>query len=141
MMIINDTYTLYALLVSNAFLLGAAAIAVLRLQNLVRNSKSFRNSSTGAAIQDENIDSEKITEIVNRRFSSLLKIVDERSERNRAVHSRKSGDLPYENAVRMAKHGASIDDLTRSCGLSKGEAQLIMRVHASANHTPASTIN
>ena len=40
--------------------------------------------------------------------------------------------LPYENAVRMARHGASIDDLTRTCGLSANEARLLMRVHGGA---------
>jgi len=37
--------------------------------------------------------------------------------------------LPIENAVRMAKHGASIEDLMRSCGLNIGEAQLMRKLH------------
>ena len=40
--------------------------------------------------------------------------------------------LPLDNAVRMARNGASVDDLTRSCGLNVGEAQLIRTMHAHA---------
>jgi hypothetical protein len=29
----------------------------------------------------------------------------------------------------MARHGASIDDLIRSCGLNIGEAQLMRKLH------------
>ena len=141
MMTINDTYMLYALLVSNAFLLGAATIAVLRLQNLVRDSESFWNSPTGAAIQRKNNSSAQLTGIVDQRISSLQRVIDRLSERDRLAHSQKSGDLLFNNAVRMAKRGASLDDLTRSCGLSTGEARLMMRVHANANHTQTSTAN
>ena len=41
-------------------------------------------------------------------------------------------NLPIENAVRMARHGASIDDLVRSCGLNIGEAQLMQKLHGKA---------
>ena len=37
--------------------------------------------------------------------------------------------LPIENAVRMAKHGASIEELVRGCGLNIGEAQLMRKLH------------
>ncbi len=132
-MMIDDTYTLYALLVSNAFLIGAAAIAVLRLQRMVRDSKSFWNSPTGAAHQDTESPSAQLAGIVDQRIASMQRVVDGLSERHRAAISKKSGDLLFDNAVRMAKHGASIDDLTRNCGLRKDEAQLMMRVHAHAD--------
>ena len=132
MMIIDDTYTLYALLVSNAFLIGAAAIAVLRLQRMVRNSQSFWNSPTGATLQDTESPSAQLAGIVDQRIASMQRVVDGLTERHRTASSKKSGDLLFDNAVRMAKRGASIDDLTRNCGLRTGEAQLMMRVHAKA---------
>lgn len=138
MMIADDIYILDALLVSNAFLLGAAAIAILRLQNLVQNSESFWNSPTGAAIRDADRSSDPIAEKFDERIASLQRVIDELSDRDRAAHSQKSGDLPFETAVRMAKHGAGIDDLIRSCGLSKVQAQLMMRVHAGTDKTASS---
>ena len=37
--------------------------------------------------------------------------------------------VPIENAVSMARQGASIDELKRNCGLSLGEARLISKLH------------
>ena len=37
--------------------------------------------------------------------------------------------LPIDNAIRMAKQGASVADLTRSCGLNLGEAELMKKLH------------
>ncbi|MBT8085201.1 MAG: DUF2802 domain-containing protein [Woeseia sp.] len=39
-------------------------------------------------------------------------------------------ELPVEYAVRMARSGATVDDLVRGCGLNIGEAQLLLRMHA-----------
>lgn len=139
MMIIDDIYMLYILLVSNAFLLGAAAIAVLRLESLIGKSRSFWNSPTGASIQDEA--NNQITEIVDQRFASLNRLINELSGKTGVSNPQKSGELPFGNAVRMAKRGASIDDLTRNCGLHKGEAQLMARVHANANQFSAPGAN
>jgi hypothetical protein len=40
--------------------------------------------------------------------------------------------VPLENALRMAKNGASIEDLTRNCGLNIGEARLMQKLHGKA---------
>ena len=37
--------------------------------------------------------------------------------------------MPYNQAARLVGLGASIEDLTQSCGLSKAEAELIARLH------------
>ena len=38
----------------------------------------------------------------------------------------------YQSAIRLAREGASRDELITSCGLSRQEAELVLRVHASA---------
>lgn len=41
-------------------------------------------------------------------------------------------DLPvggYNSAIRMIRHGATIDDLVEKCGVSKSEAQLLYAIH------------
>ena len=40
--------------------------------------------------------------------------------------------VPMGNALRMAKQGATIDDLTKNCGLSIGEARLMQKLHGKA---------
>ncbi|MBA6419285.1 DUF2802 domain-containing protein [Pseudomonas neustonica] len=37
--------------------------------------------------------------------------------------------LPYSQAARLVGMGASIEDLTQSCGLSKSEAELFVKLH------------
>ncbi|MEH6565517.1 MAG: DUF2802 domain-containing protein [Halopseudomonas sp.] len=37
--------------------------------------------------------------------------------------------LPYNQAARLVGMGASIEDLTQSCGLSKAEAELFVKLH------------
>lgn len=38
--------------------------------------------------------------------------------------------LPYNQAARLVGLGASVEDLTQSCGLSKAEAELVSKLHA-----------
>ncbi|QIB52675.1 MULTISPECIES: DUF2802 domain-containing protein [Pseudomonas] len=38
--------------------------------------------------------------------------------------------MPYNQAARLVGLGASIEDVTQSCGLSKAEAELVARLHA-----------
>lgn len=42
----------------------------------------------------------------------------------------------YEVAARLARGGATVDELIRSCGLSRNEAQLVMRLHGKQEPTP-----
>ena len=38
--------------------------------------------------------------------------------------------LPYNQAARLVSMGASIEDVTQSCGLSKAEAELVAKLHS-----------
>lgn len=38
--------------------------------------------------------------------------------------------LPYNQAARLVSLGASVEDLTQSCGLSKAEAELVAKLHS-----------
>lgn len=45
-----------------------------------------------------------------------------------------NAEKPYEHAIRLVKTGSSVDDLTKSCGISLNEAKLIHKIHGkSAN--------
>jgi uncharacterized protein HemX len=37
---------------------------------------------------------------------------------------------PYQHAMRLASHGASREDLMNTCGLTRGEADLLLALHA-----------
>lgn len=128
-MTIDTTYTMYGLLISNALLLAAATIAVLRLQRMRDQYDAFWSSPTGKQLSERN-EENGISHQVEERIQSLQETVNDLVRTGAATQIQLRENLPIENAVRMAKHGASIDDLTRNCGLSASEAKLLMRVHS-----------
>lgn len=54
----------------------------------------------------------------------------------RAAPAASDAQPRYQTAIRLAREGASRDELITSCGLSRQEAELVLRVHAS-NPNPA----
>lgn len=131
MMTIIDSYSTYALLISNAMMLAAAALAIIRFQRQVNSASRFWDSPTGSALQAQN-DQSAINQETNERIALLQDAVKKFESIDGDSQSAPAEKLPFENAVRMARAGASLDDLIRTCGLSKGEAQLFMKVHARA---------
>jgi hypothetical protein len=45
------------------------------------------------------------------------------------IEVREPGSRPYRHAIMLVKRGASTEDLMASCGLSQGEAELIVTIH------------
>ncbi len=127
MMNIDTTYSLYALLISNALLVGAAGLAVMKFQRLVDKQKVFWSSPTGAALKEQT-EHDELLLAIDQRLSPLFEQI-ESMVREQGQEAGTQQILPIEHAVRMAKHGASLEDLMRNCGLSDTEARLLMRVH------------
>jgi hypothetical protein len=48
-----------------------------------------------------------------------------------------SGARGYEMAIRMARGGASIDEIVASCGTTRSEARLLRRLHCASGATAA----
>ena len=48
-----------------------------------------------------------------------------------------SGARGYEMAIRMARGGASIDEIVTSCGTTRSEARLLRRLHCAGGATAA----
>lgn len=47
------------------------------------------------------------------------------------IEQRDPSSLSFTQAARLVGLGASVDDLTQSCGLSKAEAELVAKLHQS----------
>lgn len=127
---VPDTTTLYLLLFSNAAMLAAACIAIVRFQKQCRRFEIFWNSPTGASLASRTPAADTLAnpQLENRvtELQNVVKTLVNTEQRERALVN---GSLPIENAVRMARYGASIDELIRSCGLNIGEAQLMQKLH------------
>lgn len=127
-MIIDEASLTTVLLIFTTLLLGAASLAMLRFQRLVRTLGIPGKGAGGEPAADQR-------EPVERRISALQKIVDDLARKEAAPPRTGRQDMPIENAVRMAKCGAGIEELTRSCGLKRGEAELLLRLHANREQT------
>jgi len=133
-------------LMANALLLGIALLVIIRFRREAKALLAFWQSPTGAVLVGEHAqsptqaacDQEPYVQSVMRLEHQMLLLrrdferlastrlapdarCEERSARSRA--------LPIENAVRMARLGASEEELTRTCGLSTGEARLMKKLH------------
>jgi Protein of unknown function (DUF2802) len=75
---------------------------------------------------------ERLTALETRldATSTLLARIDERSERH--AHLANGTPADYQVAIRLARGGASREELMSRCGLSVGEADLVRRLHHSA---------
>jgi hypothetical protein len=53
--------------------------------------------------------------------------------RHAAPATQRGGRSAYELAIRLANSGASIDEVCASCGMSRSEAELLVRLHRAGN--------
>ena len=133
---INETFVLTFLLAANLLLLLVVFTALQRIDARCRRLEEFKLSvlekpeTTPAAV-----DSSAYIDILRRleqRFAMVQRSVESVAADTVAESRPLTQSLPIENAVRMAQQGASVEDLTRSCGLNIGEARLMQKVHGRA---------
>lgn len=150
-----ETYYLYKLLLANGVLLAIACYAIVRFERRCKEIEAFWASPTGLALADtsdaETSDADTSDKESQNQLRQTQRLEQRVGELQRAVgvlalREKQAGEtteqpvernLPLENAVRMARNGASIEDLTRSCGLNIGEAQLMQKLHRQANSAAA----
>lgn len=139
MTMMNESYFLHLLLASNAVILAIACIALIRFDRRWKRIEDFWDSPTGAALSEPDTDNPCehtiATQKLEQRLGELqrtVKVMDMKVPQERPAPER---NLPIENAVRMARLGASVDDLTRNCGLNTGEARLMQKLHGQTAST------
>lgn len=54
------------------------------------------------------------------------------SERQNQTEMRAVGDRPYQQAIQLVQNGADAEELIRQCGLTRGEADLVVMMHGAA---------
>ena len=136
---------LRVLLALNVVLLGATAIALLRFREQAQRFERFWDSPAGVSLADVQSLALQRAEPpkpaanpdLERNVAELSGIVRSLVRKDQAVREPAQARLPIDNAVRMARHGASIEDLIRNCGLNIGEAQLMRKLHGNARAAAA----
>ena len=139
---IIDAYYAQMIMLANGVLLAIACYALVRFERRCRQIEAFWASPTGSAVADDQADEQMlITQRLEKRVGELqrsVKVIElKRGETDEKPVVPVERSLPIENAVRMARRGAGIDDLTRSCGLNIGEARLMQKLHGKARPAAA----
>ena len=128
---------IYLLLISNLLLVSAVGLAVVRFLRRCDEIERFWDSPTGNALSDGNATGVdlQLAKRLEKRVDDLHRVVTMMAANDSGKASLEKANahlatvLPLENAVRMAQQGASVEDLTRSCGLNIGEAKLMRKLH------------
>ncbi len=128
---ITVTLPLYLLLLANAALIVAAAFAVMRVERALRESADFWASPTGAALDgDRKAEPDRSNRALTIQIAAIQRSVEELARKAPVANTDRVVEMPtMDHAVRMARRGASAADLSRSCGLNAGEAELLQRLH------------
>ncbi len=123
---INNIWSLSGLAIVMLVCIGVALLAVWvkRLQQVQRQQESVFRSLKEIITR---IDLELQEERENHKLIEIqLKTI---RIRLRQLDLREPQAIPYNHAITMVKRGAAVHDLIAACGLSQGEAELIIAVH------------
>jgi len=92
------------------------AAAMQRIQQLEQELAALCSASVGAG------------EHVLRLEQQMQRII----ERQNGLEMRSVGDRPYNQASQLVNKGADIDELVDTCGLTRGEAELLIMMQRGA---------
>jgi hypothetical protein len=126
-----DLYNLveYAFPVANVCLLAAATMAMVRIQRVLAGKAIYSKLAAGSAIEARIAEIDEHCRVVSERLGEIQDQIESFSQLERLLVGPVSREFPMEHAARLAKGGASVDELTRNCGLNIGEARLVRRLH------------
>ncbi len=127
-MMITTTELMLILLAACAAIGLAALLVTLRLQAQVRSYKDILERVEQSIAQPAAPPDFPNTHALERKVSELHRVVETLARRS--VPAPVPADRSIGHAVRMARHGAAVEDLTRACGLKAAEAALLKRLHA-----------
>lgn len=119
----------YALPLANVCLLVAAIVVVFRMQRVLAGKAIYSRLAAGNAIEAQIADIDEHCRIVSERLGEIQDQIERFSHLERLLIGPVSREFPMEHAARLAKGGATVDELARNCGLNIGEARLVRRLH------------
>lgn len=94
------------------------------MQNLLCQLDESRNETRGLA---------QLTQGLAAQLAALQQTLEERAQLAQPASNAGGIDL----AVRLARQGSNIDDIVKTCGVTRNEAQLLARLHVAEVHRQA----
>lgn len=76
---------------------------------------------------------------MGKHIDALEHKVRRLAERQDQLELRNPLEQTYAHAIRLAQRGADVDQLMENCGMARGEAELLLRIHR-AQHAGAASV-
>jgi len=73
---------------------------------------------------------------IGEELHELRRVMAPLPDKLQQLEQRDPGSLSYTQAARLVGLGASVEDLTQSCGLSRAEAELVNKLHQARPQQP-----
>ncbi|MGH8352625.1 MAG: DUF2802 domain-containing protein [Pseudomonas sp.] len=115
-------------------LLGAVCLWLARNQRLQARLQAERDAVRDQRIKElaKRLDAYLAGSVrMGEELHELRRVVAPLPDKLQQMEQRDPTSLSFTQAARLVGLGASVDDLTQSCGLSKAEAELVSRLHQS----------
>lgn len=74
---------------------------------------------------------------MGKHLDALEQRIRRLGERQDQLELRDPLEQTYAHAIRLAQRGVDVNELVENCGLARGEAELLLRVHRGAQRQPA----
>ena len=121
----------YVALIGVGLVLAACGLLGWGLSHQIRQ---LRNRCTQLDTQIKELRTQLANEVsgalsANSRQLTLERDIDQLRHRQDQLELRMADSQTYGQAEQLVKRGAGIDELIATCGLSRGEAELVMRMH------------
>ncbi|MBF8779226.1 DUF2802 domain-containing protein [Pseudomonas fulva] len=107
------------------------------LNHAKRQRELAVQQALGDALRDQRIkdlakrldDYQSVTVRMGERLHELRLLVEPLPEKLQQLEQRDPGSVTYQQAAKLVGMGASVEELTQACGLSRAEAQLISKLY------------
>jgi len=127
----NITMVLFVLVSVSLLALVALGVLVFNLKNEIYQLKKFNAklySRLTGVVQDQQTMNNATFEI-GQRINYITTQMQNLDARQDELDLKEQADKPIQQAIALAEKGATIDELMDNCALSRGEAELLLRLH------------
>ena len=126
---------MFELLVQIAILAAVLGLLVVELLRISRFSRRERQWQDTVQCLQKDVTALCAGAVnVGKHLTEMEQRVRRLHERQDQVELRDPSQQSYGHAIRLAQRGADADELISSCGLARGEAELLLRLHSVEKH-------
>jgi len=127
----NITIFLFVLVSISLIAIVVLGFLVFNLKNEIYQLKKFNaklySRLTGVVQEQQTMNS--ATYGIGKKISHISTQVQNLDARQDELDLKEQADKPIQQAIALAEKGATLDELMDNCALSRGEAELLLRLH------------